>query len=214
MMRRSVGVYGGTFDPIHLGHISAALDVKQSLQLDEMRMVLSATPPHRHQPELSAINRFSLLQSALEGEPQLIADDSELKRQGPSYMVDTLLALRQQKSHRQISLLLIMGAEAFSSFMSWHRWQEIIKLAHIVVTTRAGFSNQLSDELNEYIAAFITADKSQLKEQTHGKIYQLPVAAINISATEIRRRLKITEPVEELLPINTWELIRKHGFYT
>jgi len=214
MERLSVGIYGGTFNPIHLGHISAALDVQQSLQLDEVRMVLSATPPHRHQPELSAKNRFRLLQTALQAEPQLIADDCELKRDGPSYMVDTLRALRQQETHRQSSLLLILGAEAFSGFMSWHCWQEIIQLAHIVVTTRAGFSNQLSDELNEYIDAFITTDKSQLKELTHGKIYQLPVAAINVSATEIRRRLKTTEPVEQLLPTNVWGLIRKQGFYT
>ena len=213
-MRRLLGVYGGTFDPIHLGHISAASDVAQSLQLDEVRMLLSARPPHRQQPELSADNRFRLLQSALQEYSQLIADDSELRRQGPSYMVDTLSALRKQRATQDSSLLLILGAEAFSSFMSWHRWDEIIKLAHIVITTRAGFSDQLGSELQEYISAFITTDKSQLKEQTHGKIYQLPVAAINISATDIRKRLKTSEPVQQLLPAKTWALIRENRFYT
>jgi len=209
-----VGIYGGTFNPIHLGHINAALDVQQSLQLDEMRMVLSATPPHRHQPELSAANRFALLESALQKQPLLIADDCELQRQGPSYMVDTLSTLRQQVTNKQSSISLVLGAEAFSSFMSWHRWQEIIQLAHIVVTTRAGFSDQLSDKLNNYIAPYITTDKSQLKELTHGKIYKLPVAVIDISATEIRRRLKTAEPVREFLPFSVWDIINKHGFYT
>lgn len=214
MSSHSIGIYGGTFNPIHLGHIGAASEVRDYLQLDELRMVLSATPPHRKPPEVSAENRFLLLQAALQQYPRLIADDCELQRQGPSYMVDTLRAIRQQGAHRDSSVLLILGAEAFSRFMSWQHWQDIIKCAHIVITTRAGFSDQLGDSLNDYIEPYITTDKSQLKQLTHGKIYQLPVSAIDISATEIRRRLKTNEPVEQMLPESTWALIHQHGFYT
>jgi len=109
--------------------------------------------------------------------------------------------------------LLILGAEAFNGFMSWHRWQEILQLAHIVVTNRAGYSDQLGDQLRAYMAPFISCDKSQLKQQTHGKIYQQSVTVQDVSATEIRQRLKAREPVEQMLPDRVRESISKHGFY-
>jgi nicotinate-nucleotide adenylyltransferase len=156
-----IGIYGGTFDPIHYGHLSAASEVQQSLALDEVRMVLSAQPPHREQPVLSANDRFSLLTLALKGYPRLLADDCEMKRTGPSYMVDTLLHYRQQMPAS--SVVLILGVEAFNSLTSWYRWEKIIQLAHIVITDRAGFDNQIERTLAEYVDPFLTDDKSQLK---------------------------------------------------
>lgn len=208
---KAIGIYGGTFDPIHVGHIGAASDVQQALQLGEVRMVLSARPPHRQQPILSAAERFGLLQLALQDHALLKADNTEIKRQGPSYMVDTLIELRQQSPNSP--LLLILGAEAFNGFMSWHRWQDILQLAHIVITNRAGYSDQLGDQLSAYIEPFISHDKSQLKQQTHGKIYQQVVTVQDVSATEIRQRLKARELVAQMLPDRVRESISHHGFY-
>tara|TARA_R110002074_G_scaffold402287_1_gene606251 strand:- start:68229 stop:68867 length:639 start_codon:yes stop_codon:yes gene_type:complete len=207
-----IGIYGGTFDPIHYGHLSAASEVQQSLALDEVRMVLSAQPPHREQPVLSASDRFSLLTLALKDYQRLLADDCEMKRTGPSYMVDTLLHYRQQMPASSVALIL--GVEAFNSLTSWYRWEKIIQLAHIVITDRAGFDNQIEQSLAEYVDPFLTGDKSQLKQLTHGKIYLQPVKPIDISATQIRRLIKDRKPVKQLLPDVCEEEIKRQRFYT
>jgi len=206
-----IGIYGGTFDPIHLGHLTAASDVGKAVGLDEVRMVLSANPPHRSVPVLSAQERFALLQIAVKDFPALVADNCEMKRKGPSYMVDTLASFRQRKPDS--SLALILGMEAFNGLMSWHRWQEIIDLAHIVVTNRAGFDNQFSQEVGAYVAPFLVVDKSQLKQRTHGKIYIQTVTAMDISATQVRRHLKENKPVRQMLTGDCFEAISKNGFY-
>lgn len=212
MRRVSIGIYGGTFDPIHWGHINAANQVQQKLGFDEVRMVLSARPPHRTQPIVSASDRFSLLGLALQDQPTLYADDCELKRSGPSYMVDTLLHYRKQAP--ESSIALILGMEAFNGLMSWHRWQDIIELAHIVITDRAGFNNQLETKLATYVEPFISTDKTQLKLLTHGKIYSQPVEPLAISATQLRQLLKNNEPVSQWVPDASLAEIQRHGFYS
>ena len=175
-------------------------------------MVLSARPPHRTQPIVSASDRFSLLQLALQDQPTLYADDCELKRSGPSYMVDTLLHYRKQAP--ESSIALILGMEAFNGLMSWHRWQDIIELAHIVITDRAGFNNQLETKLATYVEPFISTDKTQLKLLTHGKIYSQPVEPLAISATQLRQLLKNNEPVSQWVPDASLAEIQRHGFYS
>jgi nicotinate-nucleotide adenylyltransferase len=211
MSKSCIGVYGGTFDPIHLGHLSAASAIQKKLQLDEVKMVLSARPPHRHQPQASAEDRFSLLELAVTDVEKLTADNCELLRDGPSYMVDTLAYYRQQMP--DCSLLLILGMEAFNGLMSWYKWEEIIQLAHIVVTDRAGFSNEPSDDMRVYIDKFITSDKSQLRHQTHGKIYMQAVLPIDISATQVRQRIKDNMTVRHMLPTGCSEEIERRGLY-
>jgi len=211
MNAKFIGLYGGTFDPIHLGHLKAASDVQQKIGLDEVRMVLSAKPPHKSVPTISATERFSLLTLAVKEFPALVADDCEMTRKGPSYMVDTLLDFRNRNPNS--SLVLILGMEAFNGLLSWYRWQEIMSLAHIVVTDRAGFDNRFGQKVADYMAAFLTLDKSQLKQQTHGKIYIQPVIAVDISATQIRQRIKAKKPVQHMLTNECLDAIIKNGFY-
>ncbi|MBL4743981.1 MAG: nicotinate-nucleotide adenylyltransferase [Cycloclasticus sp.] len=207
-----MGLYGGTFDPVHFGHLKTADEVQQALDLGEVRMVLSANPPHKQQLLLSAKDRFNLLSLAVKKFPALQADDCEIKRSGPSYMIDTLRYYRQREPDKP--LLLILGMEAFNGLMSWYQWGEIIRLAHIVVTDRAGFGNELAEGMQKYVSPFLTTDKSELKRLTHGKIYQLPVTQIDISATQVRQRIKSKQTVKEMLPTECWDSIFKHGFYT
>jgi len=211
MTAKFIGIYGGTFDPIHLGHLTAASEVQNKIGLDEVRMVLSANPPHRVSPILSAEQRFSLLKLAVNDFPSLVADSCEVKRVGPSYMIDTLLDFRQKNP--KSSLVLILGMEAFNGLMSWHRWKEIIGLAHIVVTDRAGFDNCFGQDIERYVASLLTTDKSQLKQRTHGKIYLQPVTAVDISATQIRRRIKDKETVKQMLTSDCLDAINKNSFY-
>lgn len=214
MCAEFIGIYGGTFDPVHLGHVSAAREIQKTLQLDTVKMILSANPPHRKQPVLKAADRHQLLTLALNDEPYLEADGYEMRRLGPSYMVDTLRYFRQQK--QSASLVLILGMEAFNGLKSWHQWGDIIGLSHIVVTDRAGFDNTFNQELSGYIAPYLTDDKAQLKKQTHGKIYYQPVDAVEISATDIRQCIVEgeSESVRHMLTESCWEMIQQQEFYS
>lgn len=211
MTAKFIGIYGGTFDPIHLGHLTAASEVQKKIGLDEVRMVLSANPPHRAIPILSAKDRFSLLKLAVNDFQTLVADSCEIDRGGSSYMVDTLLNFRQRNPNS--SFVLILGMEAFNGLMSWHRWEELIGLAHIVVTDRAGFDNRFEQNINTYVAPLLTTDKSELKQRTHGKIYVQPVTAVDISATLIRQRIKDKKTVKKMLTSNCLNAINKNSFY-
>ena len=211
MMKRFIGVCGGTFDPVHLGHISAAKELQKALDMDELRLVLSARPPHRKTPMLSAEQRFSLLKLAVIDESNLIADDSEMLRPGPSYMVDTLAGLR--KKNPQTAIALILGMEAFNSIMHWYQWERLLEMAHIVITDRAGFNNQLTDELKEFVLAHQVGDKRQLKEAAHGKIFRQNVTPIDISATQIRRLLQQGEPVKRFLSAAVCAEIQNSNMY-
>jgi len=211
MTAKFIGIYGGTFDPIHLGHLTAASEVRKKIGLDEVRMVLSANPPHRAIPVLSARDRFSLLRLAVNDFQNLVADSCEIDRGGSSYMVDTLLNFRQRNPNS--SLVLILGMEAFNGLMSWYRWEELIGLAHIVVTDRAGFDNRFEKNINTYVAPLLTTDKSELKQRTHGKIYVQPVTAVDISATLIRQRIKDKKTVKMMLTSDCLNAINKNSFY-
>jgi nicotinate-nucleotide adenylyltransferase len=126
-----IGLLGGTFDPVHNAHLRIALDVLEQLQLAEMRFIPSRQPPHRAQPGASPEQRLAMLQRAVQGQPGFIVDERELRRSGPSYMVDTLCSLRADFSETPLCLLL--GLDAFRELHTWYRWQTIPELAHILV---------------------------------------------------------------------------------
>ena len=129
-----MGILGGTFDPVHYGHLRAAVEVGEALELGEVRMLLSARPPHRPQPPASAEHRFEMLRLATGSRGFLVADDSELRRPGPSYMVDTLAGFRERLG--DVSLVLIIGQDAANGLDRWHRWRRLFELAHVAVMHR------------------------------------------------------------------------------
>ncbi len=129
-----VGVFGGTFDPVHHGHLRTALEVLEGCGLEQLRLVPALVPPHRPQPRAPAPLRLEMLRRAVAGEPRLVVDDRELRRGGPSYTVDTLAELRAAVGTRP--LCLVLGADAFLGLPGWHRWRELFALAHLVVVER------------------------------------------------------------------------------
>ena len=207
-----IGVYGGTFDPVHLGHVNAAKEIQQTLGMKEVRMVLSARPPHRRQPALSAEQRFELLTLAVKNEAKLIADDCEIHRSGPSYMVDTLFEFKQNQPRS--SWALILGLEAFNGITRWHRWSDLLSLAHIVVTDRAGFDNQWDASVVDLVNKHLAVDKAELKKHTHGKIYRQNVTPIDISATHIREIVQQGQSAKYLLSSAVWAEISNKNLYT
>ena len=129
-----IGVFGGTFDPIHFGHLRSALEIGESLRLKEIRFIPCRIPPHRDEPLADPLQRLAMVRAALAGQPEMIADDREIKRDGSSYMVDTLESLRNEFVNDP--LCLILGMDAFMELPTWHRWQDLLTLAHLVVMHR------------------------------------------------------------------------------
>ncbi|MCG6937467.1 MAG: nicotinate-nucleotide adenylyltransferase [Gammaproteobacteria bacterium] len=198
-----IGIFGGTFDPVHYGHIKPALSVKQALNLSQLRFVPNRLPPHRAEPWLNAEQRLLILQSALKDYPDIIIDERELKREGPSYMVDTLVSLKQDFPAE--TLCLIIGMDAFFGITSWFKWQSLLDLCHIVVTQRPGFDvNTIEEHFdnNDYlfIAPRLTTDTRELSKQECGKILLQSVPQLDISATQIRSSLLKGEDISQWMP--------------
>lgn len=206
-----LGIYGGTFDPIHCGHLRAALEVQEALQLKEVRFIPAGIPPHRQPPVASAGQRLAMLQLAVGGVPGFSVDCREMDRAGPSYMVDTLTTLRQDMP--DASMALILGMDAFLGLTSWHRWQELIELAHIVVTNRPGYQPGFSGELAELVDRHGTNEPDYLRQAPFGQVYFCTISFLEISATAIRQAVQQGRSVRYLIPdgVETW--ISRAGLY-
>lgn len=206
-----IGIFGGTFDPIHFGHIKPVLSVKQALNLSQIRFIPNSVPPHRDAPWLSADQRLSLLQSALGEYADLVVDQRELDREGPSYMVDTLRSLNSD--YQNESICLIIGMDAFFGITQWRQWKQLFELCHLVVTTRPGFDQalileQVGAENYPFLAEKMTQDIETLKQGKTGKILLQSVPLLDISSTEIRTKLLNGEDVSQLMPDEALQKLR------
>ncbi|MBL8258812.1 MAG: nicotinate-nucleotide adenylyltransferase [Candidatus Competibacteraceae bacterium] len=196
---RPVGVLGGTFDPIHYGHLRPALEVLELLALAEVRFVPCRIPAHRETPSVTAEQRLELVRLATAGQPGFVADDRELRRPGPSYMVDTLSSLRQELGDGA-PLCLIVGGDAFRELHTWRRWQELTDLAHLVVMQRPGASPALPPALEAFVAPRVAREAAALLQQPAGLVRFQAITQLAISATQIRQLLARGQSVRYLLP--------------
>jgi nicotinate-nucleotide adenylyltransferase len=205
----AIGILGGTFDPVHFGHLRTGLDVVEALGLEQLKLIPCALPPHRTEPVANAAVRRLMLELAIKNHPKLIVDDRELSREGPSYTVDTLLSLRED--YPDNPLFVLMGTDAFASLPSWSRWQQITDLAHIVVMQRAEEPLTLTDELTEWYQQH--QPQAGDENLPAGKVWSVPVTQIGISATQIREALQQQRDVRYLLPDAVISLIEQMGLY-
>lgn len=186
-MTRPLAIFGGTFDPIHIGHLRAAWEASEALNAD-VRIVPAKIPPHRPQPVASAAQRAAMLRAALMGQDRLQLDLRELERDGPSYTRDTLASLRVEIG-AQRPLVLLIGADAFAGLSSWHRWRELFELAHLCVLTRPAQIPAMPDDLAAEVAARQTENIADLHVAPAGRVLDMVVSALGISATRIRALL-------------------------
>lgn len=205
----AIGILGGTFDPVHFGHLRSALEVCLQLNLDHVRLIPCAEPPHRQATMASAEVRRLMLELAVKSVPQLIVDDRELERDGPSFTVDTLLSLRQEFSDNP--LFLILGTDAFRGLASWSRWQQILSLTHIVVVQRPDETLDLQEDLQGWYQQHLAQATDH--HLAAGKIWPLTVTPLAISATQIRQDLLAANPVNFLLPESVIAVIEQLGLY-
>lgn len=205
-----IGLLGGTFDPIHYGHLRIALEAKEILNLSEVRFIPCRQPPHRGEPAATARQRVDLLRLAVNGMPGFITDTRELERSGPSYMVDTLASLQAELGGAP--LCLILGWDAFLGLPGWHRWQNLLDYAHLVVVPRPGTSIPPHGELAA-LAERRRCEPEQLRLTQAGCIGFLAMSQLDISATRIRALLRTGRDPRYLLPDAVLEFIRQTGLY-
>lgn len=213
-MKSPIGIYGGTFDPIHYGHLRPNLELCEVLQLDHVRFIPAFLPPHRDQPMTAVEQRLEMVAGAIENEASFVLDDREIKRGGSSYMVDTLKSLRED--YPDNPLCLLMGMDAFSGIERWYHWQELLHYAHIVVSQRPDTDFNVPGEWTQSLYDFYQhhqGDRQSLRHSLCGKIRLEPVTQLSISATDIRKRLKNKQSIRFLVPETVIDLIDCYNLY-
>lgn len=212
----TIGIFGGTFNPVHWGHLRTALEIKNVLKLERMLLIPCGIPPHREQPDAGPEIRLAMLKLAIADFPELEIDDRELRRDGPSYTVDTLDSIRRE--FPGTAIVACIGADAFLHLTTWHQWKDMFKLAHVVVAHRPGWSmekikEQLPKELQEQVAKRSTTDISAISNNDHGELLDLKVTDIDISSSGIRQRIKNHESISGLVPVGVEGYIKQNHLY-
>jgi len=207
-----IGIFGGTFDPVHYGHLRPLWEVNEALKFDEMRLIPSFIPPHRAQPGATAEQRLEMLRLALPEVPGFVIDEREIERGGPSYAVETLQSLRDELG--KVPICWVMGLDAFLGLDSWYQWQRLIDLAHIVVTERPGSEHPVEGAVAELVDVHQAFDAEELRLASSGLVYFQSVTQLDISATDIRTRLLRGEDVRLLMPEAVRDYITANHLYT
>lgn len=210
-MSAPIGVLGGTFDPIHYGHLRLALEVRESLGLAEVRFVPNSSPPHRQPPQAPASRRVEWIRQAIRGVPGLVLDDCELQREGTSYMVDTLRMLRETSA--DAPLCLILGMDAFAGFLQWREPETILQLAHLVLVERPGMQVALGIALSNLMAERSTGDAGRLSTTKAGLIHLCAVTPLEIASSQIRARARSGRSIHYLLPDFVADEIERDRLY-
>ncbi len=212
---KAVGIFGGTFDPVHIGHLRTAVELREHLGLDELRLMPSARPPHREQPGVSAEHRLAMLQLAI-GKGKLaaglLADDRELRREGLSYTVETLAQLRGELGG-DVALCLCIGMDSLVNLHTWQRWQALSDYAHIVVAARPGWHLPETGPVAQWLAGRCTDDPKLLSKSPSGRVLVEAMTLLPVSATQIREDLATGSSVRYLVPDAVIQYIHQHGLY-
>lgn len=217
MSGKPVGILGGTFDPIHFGHLRLAEEMLELAGLEQIRFIPTGTPPHRDAPRVSAQQRSAMVQLAIADQPAFVLDEREIERGAPCYTVDTLGELRAELGASQ-PLCLLMGGDAFLQLHTWHEWERLFELAHIVVGYRPGFTLDERIEIApESLRRHYRERLCAATEMAHspcGGVAELAIPKLEISATDIRRRVAEGRTIRYLLPNAVADYIHQHHLYT
>jgi nicotinate-nucleotide adenylyltransferase len=208
-----VGVFGGTFNPVHYGHLRSALELVERLQLDHLRLMPCAEPPHRGAPSCPAEHRAAMVELAVTGEARLVCDRRELTRPGPSYTITSLEEIRVELGHAR-ALCLVMGGDALVHINTWHRWRELLDLAHIVVIARPGCDLPADGEVADWLSTHRLRDRRDLHGRSHGGVLLEELRPLAISSTEIRELLADGRSARYLVPEPVLDYIHAHSLYS
>ncbi|SDX34429.1 nicotinate-nucleotide adenylyltransferase [Aidingimonas halophila] len=208
-----VAMFGGTYDPVHIGHLRSAVELREALMLDHVHMVPAHVPPHRNDPAISGQSRLEMLRLGIGDTPGLIADDRELSRNGPSYSVDTLACLREAYGDGAC-LIMAVGHDAFLKLAQWHRPERLFELANLVVIDRPGHTGALPHELVDLIRERMVETPEALMASPAGRVLRMALStALPISATDIRARCRRGESIRYLVPDAVASYLEVSGAY-
>ncbi len=206
-----LALFGGTFDPVHYGHLRCAEEARQKLNLKHLYLLPAGSPPHRKTPSATAKQRLEMLQLAQSEFPHLMIDDRETRRGGPSYMVDTLRELRAELP--QQPLLLLLGQDAANHLHSWFDWEQLFALAHIVVLSRPEAKAEYRQDLAKRIQRCLSVDARELLHSEAGRVLPLKVTSIDISATTIKSIIRLGRSPRSMLPEAVLDYINQNRLY-
>jgi len=211
-----IGLFGGTFNPVHWGHLRTALEIKKALSMDTMILMPCGIPPHRDEPDIEPEIRLAMLNAAIADNDELQVDDRELQRAGPSYTVDTLQFIRDEQG--DVSIGLCVGADAFVYLDTWHQWTNLIKLAHIIVAYRPGWpveslEQQVSGDLKAMLKQHLVTNSELLHEKPAGYVLTQKVTDIDISSSKIRQCIAQGKSIEDYVPPNVLQFIKSKMLY-
>ncbi|KAA0264456.1 nicotinate-nucleotide adenylyltransferase [Hafnia alvei] len=210
---RLTALFGGTFDPIHYGHLKPVTAMAQEVGLQNVTLLPNHVPPHRPQPEANAQQRLTMVELAIAGNPLFSVDERELHRTTPSYTIDTLIEVRQERG-ATAPLAFIIGQDSLLTLHKWHRWEEILHYCHLLVCARPGYSDRLdTPELQNWLEQHRVYDAAQLSQRPHGCIYLADTPLLAISATDIRQRRHQGISCDDLLPRAVQRYIELQGLY-
>jgi nicotinate-nucleotide adenylyltransferase len=209
---KPIGIFGGTFDPVHFGHLRTAQELLQDLDLAEVRLMPCGAPPHRGATLASSGQRLQMLRLALAGCEGMVVDERELSRPGPSYMIDSLTSLRREVGDDR-PLVLILGMDAFAGLDGWYRWRELTSLAHLLVMHRPGWRLPDSGAVGALLRDAVANGAEALHGRAAGAVLPWPVTQLDISATRIRALLREHRSPRFLLPDAVLDYILAQGLY-
>lgn len=217
MSRVPIGLLGGTFDPIHFGHLRLAEELAEVLQLDQVRFIPAGQPPHRGQPRATAPHRLEMARLAVAGNPRFLLDAREIDKDGPCYSVETLTALRAELPPGT-PLVLFMGGDAFLGLTNWHEWRRLFDLAHIAVAHRPGYSlatweDALPDPLRKLLSTRRCEQPVDMLDKPAGQVFLLTITQLDISASQIRDRALRGKSLRYLLPDPVIDYINENRLY-
>lgn len=207
----SIAIFGGTFDPIHNGHICTSLAIQKEFQFDSYRFIPCKMPVIKPKSTATTEQRIQMLSLALSNYKQFEVDLREVNRATPSYMVETLESLR--KEYQDASINLILGFDAFLSLPKWHQWGKIIEQANLLIIDREAFNMKLPETLKEFLQTHQVENKTQLLNKAAGAIYLFNAGDYEISSTQIRTELKEQRNISQLIPEKVYQYIKYEGLY-
>lgn len=206
-----IGIFGGTFDPIHYGHLRTAFELQRVLRLAEMRFLPAGNPPHRDATFAPPALRLAMVQAAVAGQPGFTVDDREIRKATPSYSVETLAELRAELPGRP--LCLVVGMDAFLGLPKWYQWQRLLDLAHLVVAHRPGWHAPTAGPLGELLVDRGTGSYQDLHAAPAGRILIHAVTQLEISSTDMRALLAAGGDPRFLMPDAVRDLLMADGLY-
>ena len=208
----AVAIFGGTYNPVHYGHLRSALELCAELELGELRLMPCYRPVHRDEPNCSIDQRLKMLDLAVNDEPTLSVDRREINRFGSSYTIDSLVDLRIEVGEHT-ALCMVVGSDAFAELETWHRWRELLNYAHIIVLARPGYGGPASTCLKKWLGEVEVNNKDELFENISGSVLMVQLTQLMISASTIREQIKLGKSPRFLLPETVWQYICEQNLY-